>query len=292
MAISHNLNSNGYLVNNEIWMRLQSDIAVKYFTVYVYYFFGSSTKFILYPNSSSTKVVFNLQPIIKSLMIPPDGQTGFDGSINFMQMNVQIGTDSEFSALDINKYFIRGGNRTNDTNQTQSPNINLRISNRLPVWSGYPAIDEYTENYEVKTRNVSLAENVDYRRVKGCNNTYVKFLNQKGGYSYWLFESFSERESATNLGFNSYPESGFVDFGSETKYDFRLYSKIPAEYVNYAKDIIVSCGIYIYDEGTASWKTAFMKSNSIEYDNIKKVYAVALSLDLHYRFNPSLLWTN
>ena len=291
MAISHNLNSNCYLINNEIWMKLESSSPIGYFTVYVNWFFGSSTKFIFYPDENRS-AIFNLQQVVKSLMPPNDGQYSSNGWMNFINMSITVGSDLEFTSFTITKCFIRGGNRTNDTNQTQSPNINLRISERLPVWSGYPISDEYTEEYVVKSRSVSLAEKVDYRRIKGCNNYYLKFSNQKGGYSYWLFESFSEKESAASLGFNAYPEGGLINLGSETKYDFRLYSKIPSEYVNYAKDMIVSCGIYLYDENTASWKTAFMKSNSIEYDNIKKVYAVTISLELHYRFNPSLLWTN
>jgi len=39
MAISHNLNSNGYLINNEIWMKLESSSPIGYFTVYVNCFF-------------------------------------------------------------------------------------------------------------------------------------------------------------------------------------------------------------------------------------------------------------
>ena len=292
MAILHNLHSNGYLTNNEIWMTLSSTTTIKYFTVTVKnYFLQSSGKFIFYPDKNK-QVAFNLQPIVKSLLSEPVGQTS-SIDLNFMPMQIMVGTDTELTSFFLDKIFIRGGNRTAETNQTQPPSINLRISERLPVWKGYPCEDQYTDNYVFRIRSVSYAEKVDYRRIRSGNSCYIKFLNQKGGYSFWLFESFSEKESATPLGFNSPPNQGrLVNLGSDVKHEIKIYSKIPAEYVNYVRDLVVTPAVYVYDKKTVSFKTAFMKSNSVEFDDVKKVYSVTFTLDLYYRFNPSLLWSN
>lgn len=292
MAVLHDLHSNGYLVNNEIWMRLTSTTTIKYFTVTVKNFFlQSSGKFIFYPDKNK-QANFNLQPLVKSLIPQPVGELS-NSDLQFMPMQIIVGTDTELTSFFLDKYFIRGGNRTAKVNQTQSPNTNLRISERLPVWTGYPTEDQYTENYIVKFRSVSSAEKVDYRRIRSGNNCYIKFLNQKGGYSFWLFESFAEKESANPLGFNAPTQGGLLlNLGSDVKHELKIYSKIPAEYVNYVKDLVVTPAVYVYDKATAMYKTAFMKSNNIEFDDVKKVYSVTLTLDLYYRFNPSLLWSN
>src|SRR4029079_14331241 len=120
---------------------------------------------------------------------------------------------------------------------------------------------------------------IDYKRIKGCNNIYLKFLNQKGGYSYWLFESWNEKEQNSPLGYLIGGNNNMIDLGSERESDLQVYSKIQKEYKQYAFDLIVSSDVYAYQNG--GWKKIFMKANPIERDNIKKVYTVTLNIDLN-----------
>jgi len=285
MIISHNLNNNGYFINNEIWFEITADLPVTYFRLILMNLSNAkiSTQFISYTDPNN-KVFVNIQSIVKSLFDVPNGITN-----NSTKIQISITTNTGEN-LTFTKDFVRGGKRVNDTNQTISPNQTLRLSSNLPVWSGFPISDYFlSSSYLIEEQLLADVSNIDYRRIKGCNNIYLKFLNQKGGYSFWLFESYSEKEQNTNLGYlvNS-KTNNLLDLGNESKSDLQIYSKIPKEYRDYAKDIIVSPDIYAYQNG--DWKKIFSKSNSVEFDNIKKVYVTNLNIDLNYRFNPSLLW--
>lgn len=287
MYISHDLNANGYLINNEIWFTLEGSLPVMYFRIVLKNLSNAkqSTPFIAYTDENN-KVRVNIQAIVKSLFDVPN-------AINNHCAKIQISiTTNEGTNLTLVNDFIRGGKRTNDTNQTLSSNNTLRLSEKLPVWAGFPVFDYFlSSDYLIQQQYIADVTGIDYRRTKGCNNIYIKFLNQKGGYSYWLFESYSEKEQNTNLGciVNS-KDNTLLDLGNESKSDLQIYSKIPKEYRDYAKDIIVSSDMYAYQGGT--WKRIFSKGNSVEFDNIKKVYVTNLNLDLNYRFNPSILWSN
>lgn len=285
MTISHTLNNNGYFINNEIWFEVTADLPVSYFRVVFTNLSNSkiSTQFISYTDLTN-KIFINIQSIVKSLFDVPNGSTN-----NSTKIQISI-TANEGTNITFTKDFIRGGKRVNDTNQTISPNQTLRLSTNLPVWSGFPVYDYFlSSDYLIQEQLLADVTNIDYRRTKGCNNIYIKFLNQKGGYSYWLFESYSEKNQNKPLGYlvNS-KNNNLLDLGSESQSDLQIYSKIPKEYKDYALDIVNSSDVYAYQN--ASWKKIFLKANNVEFDNIKKVYVTNLNIDLNYRFNPSLLW--
>lgn len=286
MTISHDLNSNGYLINNEIWFNVKADAQILYFK-FVFTNLSNSkitTAFINYVDQNNN-VFVNIQPIVKALFDVPNGGTNNSTKI---QISITANTGENLTLI---KDFVRGGNRTNDTNQTISPNQSLRLYQTLPVWSGFPAYDYFlSPSYGISQQNLADVTNIDYRRIKGCNNIYLKFLNQKGGYSYWLFESFTEKEAGTPIGSTVGANNNLLDLGTLSNSDLKVYSKIPKEYKQYAFDLIVSLDLFAYQNG--AWKKIFLKANSIERDNIKRVYSVSLNLDLNYRFNPTLLWSN
>lgn len=286
MTISHDLNGNGYLINNEIWFNVNADEDIVYFKfIYTNLANGKiSTAFIAYADQTDN-VFINIQSVVKSLFNTPNGSTN-----NSSKIQISITADTGDN-ITFTKDFVRGGNRVNETNQTISPNQTLRLSQNLPVWSGFPAYDYFlSSSYVIQEQTLAEVSNIDYRRIKGCNNIYLKFLNQKGGYSYWLFESYSEKEANTPLGYLVQPNNLLLDLGNQSKSDLQVYSKIPREYRQYAFDLIVSPDVYAYQNG--AWKKIFMKSNNIERDNLKRVYTVNLNIDLNYRFNPSLLWSS
>lgn len=290
MIISNDLNSNGYLINNEIWFNINADSYVKYYTLYFTNLSNakSTTAFVIYPDLNNHAFV-NIQSIVKSLFDPPNGNTN-----NAAKIKISIvGKDNNDVTylFEFTKDFVRGGNRTNDTNQTISPNQSLRLYQTLPVWSGFPVYDYFlSPTFVIEQENLIEVTDIDYRRIKGCNNIYLKFLNQKGGYSYWLFESFTEKEAGSPLGTIVGSNNNLLDLGTLSSSDLKVYSKVPREYKQYAFDLIISPDIFAYQNG--GWKKIGLKANSIERDNIKRVYSVSLNLDLNYRFNPSLLWSN
>ena len=286
MIISHNLNLNGYFINNEIWFDIQADANIVYFRLFLQNLNNGKTSstFTAYADASN-KARINIQSVVKSLFNNPNG---VDGNSN--QIKITIASD-DGTSINFNKIFVRGGNRTNNTNQTIQSNQRMRISEKLPVFNGFPITENFINpDYSISTLELANISDIDYRRTKGCNNIYVKFLNQKGSYSYWLFESYGEKESNNSLGSLTDANNNLLDLGNESKSDLNIYSKFPKEYKQYPKDLIISPDVYVYQN--ASWKKVFSKSNSIEIDNVKKVYSLNINFDLNYRFNPSLLWSN
>jgi len=287
MIISHDLNGNGYLINNEIWFNINADTEAVYFKIVLTNLSNAkiTTQFVSY--AINNNVFVNIQSAVKGLFDSPNGTTN-----NSTKIQISI-TANDGTNITFIKDFVRGGNRVNETNQTISSNQLLRLAEKLPVWSGFPVYDYFlTSGYVIQEQGLADLDPalIDYKRIKGCNNIYLKFLNQKGGYSYWLFESWTEKEQNNPLGYLIDGSNNMLDLGSESKSDLQIYSKIPKEYKQYAFDLIDSLDVYAYQNGT--WKKLFMKSNNIEKDNIKKVYTVTLNIDLNYRFNPSLLWSN
>lgn len=283
MTISHDLNGNGYFINNEIWFKISSDTAI-YFNVVLQNLSNAkiSSKFTCYTDQLNSSFI-NIQPIVKSLFDVPNGQDKTTAKIN-----ITI-TGNDGTTISFVKDFIRGGVRTNNVNQTISPNQSLRLYSTIPVWAGYPVNDYFLNpDYSVSVLSLADAVNIDYRRVKGCNSRYLKFLNQKGGYSFWLFESFSNKEAGLGTGYLVDSKNNLLDLGAESNSEISLYSKFPMNYKQYLYDLIVSPDVYIYKD--AGWEKIFLKSNSVEFDDVKKAYSVNLQFDLNYRFNPSLLW--
>lgn len=286
MTISHNLDSNGYLINNEIWFNVNADEQVLFFK-FIFTNLSNAkitTAFISYADLNNN-VFVNIQSVVKALFDVPNG-----GTNNSTKITISI-TANTGENITFTKDFVRGGNRVNETNQTISPNQSLRLFQTLPVWSGFPAYDYFIlPNYVIEQKTLVDITDIDYRRIKGCNNIYLKFLNQKGGYSFWLFESFTEKETGNPIGSLVGSNNQLLDLGTISSSDLKAYSKIPKDYKQYAFDLIISPDVYAYQNG--GWKKIFLKSNNIERDNLKRVYTVSLNLDLNYRFNPSLLWSS
>lgn len=276
------LDANGYLINNEIWTSLTSEQEIGYFNLSFENLSNgkSSNTFTVYTFDNVGRV--NIAPIVKSMFDYPDVR-------NYNQFRITI-TSSNNDVLVLHKTFIRGGERTNNTNINLTAGTILRPSVKLPIWDGYPT-DEYylNESFEIAVRPLNDVSVLikDFKRVKGCNNLYLRFLNQMGGYSNWLFESYGETESGSSIG-------GFIrdnkvdDFGVDAESNLSVYSKVSKEYIGLMQDLIVSHEIYAFMD--SEWVRITAGKNSIEEDTAKRAFTVRIKFDMNYRFNPSLLW--
>ena len=85
----------------------------------------------------------------------------------------------------------------------------------------------------------------DYRKIKGCNPTYMKFKNSIGGYSYWLFENWTDETSNSDYGVVE-KQNNIYDLGNEEQSKITVFSKVPSRYNAMMSDLIVSEEIYLY----------------------------------------------
>lgn len=290
------IESDRYLINNEIWIEIDSSETVLYYKLVFQNQTNQkvSSNLIIYPNQTGFARV-NIAPIIKSMFDYPDDQSNYitTGQVirNANRFKISV-SNADGEALEITKTFIRGGNRTNDTNQTLAAMATLRPSEKLPVWDGYDTADYVLSSGNTiikKLLSEVSAINKDYRRAKGCNEIYAQFLNQKGGYSNWLFNTYEQSETGTGLGsFVRYNQ--ISDFGADVDNKLKAYAKVPVEYIHTLKDLIISSEVYVYLFGVKTRVT--IGKNAIVYDPQKRSYAVNINFDFQYRFNPSVLWSN
>lgn len=289
------LDSDRYLINNEIWITLSSGTSTIKYTIKFDNNNTSTTSasIVIYANTSGNARV-NLSPILKSMFAYPksieDYVTNNKPTNNANTFTITI---SEVSNPDvvIEKVFIRGGKRVNGTNQTLQVNEICRPTYLLPIWPSFDTADYILTGASINKILLSAVpdEQKDYRRAKGCNEIYLKFLNQKGGYCNWLFESHSMIETNTPKG--SFVRNNLVDdLGSESDSKMKIYSKVPEYYIDYINDLIVSPEVYAMINGV--YVRVIVSKNTVEQDNIKRSYSVNLNIDFEYRFNPTLLWSN
>lgn len=290
------LESDRYLINNDIYIELSSGIQGN---PYILTFQNLTTGISSSPNivygDLQGRVGLNIAPMIKSLFAYPSDAEGY--SVNNQPVNnanafkISV-TSVNTNSVEITKTFIRGGKRTNDTNQTLNNGATCRPTYLLPIWNGYDTADYYLdENNIIRKRllaEVPFAQK-DFKRTKDCNAYYVKFANQQGGYCHWLFESHVNTHSNTAQG--SFIRNNKVDdLGSESNSKLKIYSKVPEYYIDYINDLIDSPEVYVFVEG--KYMRVTMANNSIQFDDIKRSYQVTLNINFEFRFYPSLLWQN
>lgn len=297
------LSGNNYLINNDIILTLTSQNDTTYFNISFENLTNQKNTGeikVYTPIASNTKKVY-ISSIIKSIFDYPQAVQTYGGvttTLNTLnRIKITVTTEDGITYYETTKNFIRGGYRTQETNQVL-PITNaavfdtwLQPADKIPAWTGYPIAGYRLNNTTItKVATGALPTGMlDYQRTKGCNNIYLKFLNQKGGYSYWLFETNKETEANENLG-------GFIrndvndDLGNEANSSLSVWGKIPKQYIGLIKDLIISPEIYTYRDG--EFERLRSNRNSITIDDNKRAYQVTIKFDLDYRFNPSLLWYN
>ena len=253
---------------------------------------------------AGSSLKFNISALVKWLIGSPSETTDYtnltpyDILTNYLKANVVVkryyyppnSTVLVYDVADVNKVFVRAGERVNKLNLTLSPGQILRPTVKLPVWPGYPTA-EYTlapTGEILKNNNLSTVANKEYKLVRGCNNAYVKFLNQDGGYSYWLFGSVKTSDTTDSLG-RANVLTEVTDFGASEDTEKELISRVEAYYMPLMRDLKASPEVYLYT-GAGEFTRVKLKGNTSRETNKSKVYEVNVKLEVLTNFNPSLLW--
>ncbi len=301
------IESDRYLINNPIIVNVSSLIVPIYYKVVISNLTNQkvSTNLISYPDILGSSKI-GLDSVIKSLFEYPSDANGYLISnqivpnSNLYKISIYYNYIDSLTSLptgdilgyEVVKTFIRGGKRTAISNQSISGLSILTLTENLPIWGGFDTAEYYLDSQNLIRKRLLMEVPTDSKinlRTKGCNEIYVKFLNQNGGYSNWLFESHVDNENNDNIG-------GFIknnlpsDLGNEVQNKIICNSKVPKYFIKIINDLIVSPEIYIFING--SYDRVRSSNNSVSYDNVKRSYNVNINFELDYRFNPSLLWSN
>ena len=317
------LSSNFYLANNPIYLSISG---IDDRTPYIDYFISVYDNQGSITSTSKPQRSYNLNntlsvdiaPLIKSFMSEPNHNTNytelnpFPFYFNHIKINITVreyeykntvvsdpegGLDRIVFSTEIvntdtisNKTFIRGGKRTYDNNINLGNATNLIVTDKIPVWGGFP-VDYYYTNLQdgiVKT-NIIPGELKDERTVKGCESIYVKFLNSLGGYSYWLFENSEVQERNSNLG-SIRRQLDVLDLGNESEETITLISKVPQRFMPLMKDLIVSPEIYRYEKENQEWHRLSSDNNRITTNSFEVNTKVKLKFNPYSNYNPAVIW--
>lgn len=299
-------NNEVYYINNPIKVTIQSDVPVQYFIVNISTP-NLDTTFVemnIYPDLDN-KSIIDISPIIKSLFkeiqinndytTPTNYNNKETFSINFRP--IVNGSGPVYTTF-INT-FLRGGSNDLNINQKGYSILNItdkplfwRVSNKVLPTASYSRFGVTTIYWKTPFLNEN---NYVQMPVKGCENYYVKFLNSKGGFSYWLFENAILNTKTSAIG-ASIQYDKVIDYGVEVNNELTLTTKVDREYLEVLKQLIYSPCILILDmdkfikENIIDFQRVVLTNNTIIDDTSNKASFVSIKLNKLHNFNPSVIW--
>lgn len=312
------------LINNPIYMRIydmaENTSMVQMVLTTTIGGVESSRIFKYFPFDN--EIIFDLAPLIKSMYNKPSDNNNYSTqtNINTIQKFTIVfngyvwntSTNSyDITTTTYTKRFVRGG-KFNYENNVQANIGNLQPSAVLPIWEGYPsAYYQLTNHPDGRINKIPIdtesdtfyfyTEEIKKLQIKSENGAYIKFLNQNGGYSYWLFEVNETKLKTKNSDYyiRPYPNSSsqwqtrfdnstqIVDLGNKTEKEISVSSVVHQEFIEIIEHLMYSHDVAIWINN--KWIKLLTSSNSMTYDNNKQVYDVSFSFDMYTSNTNTLL---
>lgn len=240
------LDNNYYLTNNPIYLEIFGG-------------FGAGENFLLFINVGGRIIgvqmfneyaIIDLAPVIKSLMALPNFQNP-----NSNRLKVDIGitwySESQGFFKDFNdKVFIRGGRHTG-FNNILSNNTILKVSDLIPVWGGLPASKYTITGTTISETNIIPDNEKETMQSNSCEGAYLMFLNSLGGYSFYLFDTFtindkSKSQDVINRFSTTKPQNNFYSMGSENSISLDVESRFDKRHFGLLRSLVESNEIWVY----------------------------------------------
>jgi hypothetical protein len=297
------LNQNRYLVNNPIWVDITnagakvqmqlSGLAIPN---------DPYPTFTFYTHNGSVSI--DIAEIIKSLFTVPTHPPGLVNGqvVPGLTFSQTITFSSGGDSASFSKTFLRGGKLTMGTNQTVPANSLLSESPKIPVWDGYNSA-KYTLNQfnQVVFNNILTNSEIDRRKVVTCNPVFTRFLNTKGGYSFWLFEEWEITETTKDqerIDRRGNP----IDMGQSATWKLNVRSRVPQEYTATMSALLKSLDIYVWGmEGllnsistgfstpSYTWMKVYNAGGSMKWNSFEQVNEVSMDFDILFKYKGELL---
>ncbi len=311
MVIS-GINQNRYLINNPIWVDITGagskvllsitslQAEEQNFPIFTFYTFNGRAE-------------VDLSEIIKGLMPEPNHPTNpISGSIitgNVTTQNLTFQSFIPFIPGDPNpgsqtfvKTFIRGGNASMQTNLTLPAGSVLKESPKIPVWQGYPSA-KYTlnGNNQVVFSNILTNAEIDRRKVVSCEPVFLRFLNTRGGYSFWMFEEWEMTEKSKETE-RINRRGNPLDLGMEMGWELSLNTRVEREYNATLAALMKSPEVHLYRaesilnsrgnpyEVKWGWTRIYNTGNSMKWNAYEEMNEYDFKFDLLFKEKPTLIW--
>lgn len=286
------LENNAYLINNPIIIDLignsndvrHFDLAIRNITRNTF----SSLTLDTPPGKSEMK--YNISPVIKSLFSKPNNTTVSNINLFEIQSVARNNEGVVGSNVVVRKSFIRGGEDTDKTNLYMNNGDLCLPADKIPYWRGkqvdYSSVLYLPNGGAAIITRFELGIHGEMMKSRSCDGAYIRFLNSRGGYSYWYFEGKKKNKKTKTLGRigDLYPRS----LGSEFESEYELFSKVPRRYYPLMDDLIASPEIYIQQED--HWERLNSESNTTTFDNTSRSTDVKLKFKTFSNYNPVITW--
>lgn len=249
----------------------------------------------LHPSPSGLTI--DLSPYIKGLMPKPYiPTTSYTNPVpNYQRFNItfnetQTGTSNVF----LSKTFIRGFKRYK-SNSAITLNIGEELNpvDKIPQWGSYP-IARFWIDTESQIQSTSVVDAQYVRQMKvptACNPFYVRFLNSKGGYSFWMFNSWEWNGKSKDLGVIEKTiniDNNSLGFIEENMVN--ADTRVKREFYPLMRDLLVSPVIQVHNQFEMDWLKIEIKPETFKENNYEDMTEVTLTFDLMLNINPGVIW--
>lgn len=315
-----------YLINNPIWVEVSS--LIEYAensprqTLFVEVQIIPNTFAVdnnevinslrLYPINN--KIVFDISEAIKSFIPEPEHtKPAVNGDIikNSIKVTIKFNQftslNDEFDPQPVKtgqeqKTFIRGGYEGFAENLSVTQNAILKDTQTIGKWLGYPLyIYQLNSNNQIVLNSFIDPSIVENRRELGCNPIYLRFLNNKGGYSYWLFEKWNYQKNTKSLGFIERRKNS-LDLGESVDYIINVETRAEKRFNPLLKALTSSIEVHALNlfqsinqtidlqADLNLWDRVYSEKNKYKETNFEEVDEFKFSFNTSNNFKPTAIW--
>lgn len=179
------------------------------------------------------------------------------------------------------KYFVLGGRKSYESN-VLAP-VNLSLTNF--AWSGFP---RWTSRLSAGIVNTDTDNYVELLPRVNCNNIFIAFRNNLGGFSYYLFEDYSIKDDNRNKGYYLTQRDVKIP-GVEARQSITVRSKVHRDLYETIRHLADSFEIYVWNqnilEGDANWVRVNGANNAVDFNPKKVATDVEMNFDVVTNFN-------
>lgn len=290
------LEYNYYLVNNPIYLYVEGaplggGLAENYpLTIVI----GER---VITAQMHNGMAIIDIAPIVKTLMNVPYFNTP---NTNIVSAGISISYVDDMDQPQIinigTKTFVRGGLYTGNNNYL-SNNTVLKESELIPVWDNYPAKKYVISGTQILAQDIPVAES-EIMREHACEGAYLKFRNSKGGYSHYLFNTYTVGNSLRSMetldqAVNSsillnIPLSNFYQLGENSNKELTVEARFGKRHFDLLNSLVESDEVWIYqihkilgsDIVVNDWTKLINPGNSISIESGDEAIDVSLKFEL------------
>lgn len=296
--ILYNFGANNYFINNDLWVTIYDftnpsqfiNLKVTNTTN------GKFYEIILYPNYTTGEYTVNFIKPVRALFDAPNhlsNPLNTKATFVFELKSTPIG-NFPIETSTITRRFFRGGQEKEGQNSNSlNPNTAMFIGDVY----GYAGFDKY--HFLDLTSNIVKQTTTNLLPIDSCAYKMIKFLNSKGGYQFYAFESFEIRKKTKPLKniakypknvANAFRNTNFQSLGVEANREIELFTETSQEKQLIIDELISSFDVLMYDQIGNFWIKLVPSSNTSIFNPKDKTFKNKISFDFYSEVNNSMLW--